>query len=103
LGRTQAEMGPRIVAAQIAGGGMDAPPPAAVACLHHNLGTVGVSLQGRVDGADHEPMAPFRSDIAIQAGWAGYGGHEQVQAAVVVDVPVSQTAAHRGGAAERSV
>src|SRR5262249_53908972 len=50
--RTQAEVCPRVVAAQVAVTRVDPPHPAAPACPDRNLSTVGVALKGGVDGAN---------------------------------------------------
>src|SRR5262249_20081728 len=48
----QAEVGPRVVAAQVAVTRVDPPYPALLAGPDRDLGAVGVTLQGRVDGAN---------------------------------------------------
>src|SRR5205823_1282209 len=102
-GRAQAEMGTRVVAAQVAGTGIDPGVPPSPAGLDDDLGAVGIALQGRVDGADDEPVAAGRDDVAEKPGRAADGGDEQIEPAVVVDVADDETAADVGIAAERGL
>src|SRR5262249_18029688 len=87
----QPEMGPRIVAAQITVTRIDAPHPAVLAGLDGNFGAVRVSLESRIHGPNHEPVASLRRHIAVEPGRTGNLCDEQVQGAVVVDVSASQS------------
>src|SRR5207302_5648458 len=53
--RSQAEVGARVVAAQIAVTGVDESNPAAAARPDRDLGTVSVTMQSRIDCPNHEP------------------------------------------------
>src|SRR5580692_265820 len=64
----QTEVGARVVAAQVTGARVDLSQPAPLPGDNRDLGTVGVAFQGRVDGADHEPVTLLRRHISEKAG-----------------------------------
>src|SRR5262249_5637747 len=68
VGPSQAEVGARVVTAQVALSWVDEPRPGAAAGLHDQLGPVGIALQLRVDGLDQQPVPTLRCHIAVQAG-----------------------------------
>src|SRR5206468_11828023 len=75
--RPQAEVDPRVAAAQVARRRADEAGPRPPPRPDGDLGAAGVTLEGRVEGADDQPVAAARRDVAEQAGPAARRGQEQ--------------------------
>ena len=66
-----------------------------------DLRPVSVAAQSRVDGPHEQPVTAMGSDVAVQPGRPRHRRHQQIQGAVAIDVPVSQTARDGRGARRR--
>ena len=96
-------MGAGVVAAEVAGPGVEVLHPAPAPRPHRDLGAIGVAAQDRIEGPDHQPVAARRGDVAKDAGRTGERRHDQVQGTVAVDVAARQAATHVRLTAERGV
>src|SRR5438477_13198833 len=79
---SQSVMNADVVAGQITGCRAGQTVETALARLDHNLGAIGIALEGRVVGADLQPMSVFWNIVSEDARLPTAIGHHDVDFAV---------------------